>query len=190
MGVKVFPQMLYIFGKTVTLWWQRDFRPPGDLTRGVSTLYSSAHSWCRPCKYICVKTSCYFGVGVIRSFHKWVTPFLSFSFLRVPLPQLRNMIEDAAQTLKFMYGSLDRWVFLWDLGHVRCLLSLPLCLTVPLAWEAGFLVYSLPCDSSLRSSFFWNFYLIRLWINFWDRILLCSSEWPGPCSALLCSLGW
>ncbi|XP_055482077.1 protein inturned isoform X2 [Psammomys obesus] len=25
----------------------------------------------------------------------------------VPLPQLRNMIEDAAQTLKFMYGSLD-----------------------------------------------------------------------------------
>ncbi|XP_028376379.1 protein inturned isoform X1 [Phyllostomus discolor] len=26
----------------------------------------------------------------------------------VPLPQLRNMIEDVAQTLKFMYGSLDR----------------------------------------------------------------------------------
>ncbi|XP_006987517.1 protein inturned isoform X1 [Peromyscus maniculatus bairdii] len=25
----------------------------------------------------------------------------------IPLPQLRNMIEDAAQTLKFMYGSLD-----------------------------------------------------------------------------------
>ncbi|TKC38244.1 hypothetical protein EI555_001537, partial [Monodon monoceros] len=25
----------------------------------------------------------------------------------VPLPQLRNMIEDVAQTLKFMYGSLD-----------------------------------------------------------------------------------
>ncbi|XP_045846444.1 protein inturned isoform X4 [Meles meles] len=27
---------------------------------------------------------------------------------KVPLPQLRNMIEDVVQTLKFMYGSLDR----------------------------------------------------------------------------------
>ncbi|XP_067591215.1 protein inturned isoform X2 [Pseudorca crassidens] len=29
----------------------------------------------------------------------------------VPLPQLRNMIEDVAQTLKFMYGSLDSLFF-------------------------------------------------------------------------------
>ena len=33
---------------------------------------------------------------------------LFWFFLRVPLPQLRNMTEDVAQTLKFMYGSLDR----------------------------------------------------------------------------------